>query len=148
MDEEQQDQGLKVDFGQIFINRFDNFPAADKQKIQEFADHVSRYGFRRLPGRNKPSTDVPTDDKDFIDKVVYARRHNLWHYHIGIPSYDERNDFGDYTSEYVLHYKHMGAEIVVVDFDFHPPLSLPSIQYLVDDLEEEGTEGLFSSFRC
>ena len=91
MDEKQEIPAPRyiVSFGQKFLDQFDNFPPEDQDKILDFSNHVAEWGFDGLPGRNKPSHNVSTDDPCFRDKVRYAMDNNLWHYHIGIPSYDE-----------------------------------------------------------
>lgn len=130
MDEEQKNNGYSVSFGQVFIDSFDNFPLKDKEKIKDFVFHVENQGFLGLSGRNKASHNVPKDDPQFLTKVKYAKDHSLWHYHIGIPVYDKSKGFGDYTSEYVLHYRLLDNKIVIVDMDSHPPLGLPAEKYL------------------
>ncbi len=130
MDEEQKNEGLSVEFGQEFINRFENYPPKDIEKIKGFVQHVSEKGLNDLPGRNKSSDNVDTNDHDFIKKVSHAKKHNLWHYHIGIPQYDKTNKFGDWTSEWVIHYQRLGNEIHIVELDDHPPFTLPAEKYL------------------
>jgi len=130
MDEEQANKGLAVDFSQIFLNGFSNFPVNDIEKINEFVKHLSVHGFENLPGRNKPSDNVPTDDHEFIEKVKYAQDNNLHHYHIGIPHFDQSGEHGDWTSEYILHYMHLDSSIKIVDMGSHPPFSLPAEEYL------------------
>lgn len=49
---------------------------------------------------------------------------------VGIPNY-EKSEKGDYTSEYVLHYIKGDDFIKLVDLSAHPPLNLPSLEYLV-----------------
>ena len=133
MDEKQKNSGYSVGFGQIFIDRFDKFPLKDKDKINDFVFHVEEHGFVGLAGRNKSSDNVPKDDPDFLSKVKYAKEYRLWHYHVGIPVYDKAKGFGNYTSEYVLHYRLLENNIVIVDMDFHPPLNLPSEKYFKEE---------------
>ncbi|MDO4440591.1 MAG: hypothetical protein Q4B81_00225 [Moraxella sp.] len=121
--------GLRVDFGKIFSERLPNFPRADKLKIAEFIQHIKSFGFDGLKGRNKSSDNVPFDNPDWSKRVQYAQKHNLWHYHIGIPDYQE-SDKGDHTSEYVLHYIKGDDFIKIVDLSAHPPLHLPDASYL------------------
>lgn len=130
MDEAKRDKGLSVNFGALFINRFNNFPVKDQQKIFDFTQHLQVHGFGGLPGRNKASTDVDTDDHLFMEKVRYAREHSLYHYHIGIPEYDETKRVGDWTSEYILHYKYLGDKVTILDLDSHPPFTLPDKKFL------------------
>jgi hypothetical protein len=125
------EKGLTVLFGQIFIDRFNNFPVKDQKKIFEFVEHLKTKGFSGLAGRNKSSIDVDKNDSDFLKKVTYARDNCLYHYHIGIPYYDESNAFGDWTSGYILHYKYSNGEITILDLDSHPPFILPAEKFLI-----------------
>ena len=68
-------------------------------------------------------------DPDFLKKVEFVREHNLWHYHIGIPSYDLSPN-GYSTSQYVLHYIRQEDYIVIVDMSDHSPFELPDQSYL------------------
>jgi len=95
MDDKQGDKGIIVGYGKIFLNKFNNLPTKDQDKILDFAEHIENKGFNSLPGRNKPSHHVSTDDSNFLEKVKHAQKYNLHHYHIGIPSYDEANEYGD-----------------------------------------------------
>lgn len=106
-----------------------NFPVEDKIKIMNFISHVQENGLTNLPGRNKPSHDVPKDDPNWREKVEYAMRHNLWHYHIGIPSYETASN-GERVSPYILHYILDDNSIKIVDFNQPPPFNLPSETYL------------------
>ncbi len=120
---------FEVVFGELFAKHYAQFPTTDKKKIFEFVEHIEHKGFDGLKGRNKPSTDVPRNDPDWLTKVQYARQNNLWHYHIGIPSY-EQSEQGDMVSEYILHYVKGDNEIKIVDMSYHPPFELPSEDYL------------------
>ncbi|EPC4027551.1 hypothetical protein ACRZOU_003337 [Aeromonas salmonicida] len=98
--------------------------------------HVEIYGLNgTLPGRNKPSWDVPANDPLFCIKVAFAKQHNLHHYHVGVPDYDdvEGNGFSQ-VSRYVLHYQllenEFGPVLKVVDYGEHPPFELPKQHYL------------------
>lgn len=119
-----------VFFGEKFAQKFPNFPKADKEKILGFANHVEQFGFDGLQGRNKSSDNVPTDHPNWAERVRYAKEHQLWHYHIGIPDYT-LSEKGDYTSEYVLHYVLGDGFIKIVDLSAHPPLNLPTVDELV-----------------
>ena len=121
---------MEVRFGQIFLKHFNNFPKADQIKIRAFAKHIEQFGFDGLQGRNKSSDDAPVTHPNWSERIIYAKTHNLWHYHIGIPNY-EKSEKGDYTSEYVLHYIKGDDFIKLVDLSAHPPLNLPSLEYLV-----------------
>jgi hypothetical protein len=120
-----------VSFGDEFAKQFKNFPKSDQRKIYDFAMHVRQHGFNGLQGRNKPSDNVDTNDKNFVVNVRYAIEHKLHHYHIGIPTYTQ-SPTGDFTSEYILHYVRVNNdEIRIVDMDSHPPFKMPSEKYLI-----------------
>jgi hypothetical protein len=69
MDEIKINKGLTVRFGEVFINRFNNYPIKDQEKIADFASHIDINGFAGLPGRNKSSTDVDKNDHHFIKRL-------------------------------------------------------------------------------
>lgn len=121
----------KVDIGKKFALEYLNFPPEDKKKIREFISHVKENGLKDLEGKISPSCKVPFETDDRHLKISFARRHKLWHYHIGIPVY-KRSRCGRYlTSEYVLHYQKFSMKnIKIVDFSAHPPFNLPPTNYL------------------
>lgn len=124
--------GIKVFFGAKIAKELQYFPEQDLLKIWQFKQHVENMGLMGLAGRNKSSDDVPKDDPHWAEKVTKAQQYSLWHYHIGIPEYDTSRVFGDYTSEYILHYVKGEDFIRIVDFTAHPPFKLPSESYLQD----------------
>lgn len=120
---------MKVTFGQIFVRHLVNFPKSDQLKINAFVEHVKAHGLTNLHGRNKNSDNVPTDDPNWLTKVRYAQAHKLWHYHIGMPSYETATN-GEQVSEYILHYQRFDDEICIVAMTSHPPFELPATEYL------------------
>jgi hypothetical protein len=108
----------------------------DSDKVTYFITEYLNNGWSgNLLGRNKPSWDVPTDDPEWLNKVTYARKHNLYHYHVGIPTYT-LSSYGDLTSEWIIHYQNLGDQhIKLVDLDFHPPMTLPKIALIQGDLD-------------
>lgn len=123
---------IKVLFGTEIAKELQYFPEKDLIKIWQFKEHIETQGFDNLAGRNKCSDDVPTSDPEWRTKVSKAQEYSLWHYHIGIPDYDKSSGFGNYTSEYILHYIKGVDFIKIVDFTAHPPFKLPSERYLKD----------------
>lgn len=124
---------MDVYLGERFKSELKNYPKEDQNKIVDFLLHVKEKGFSELVGRNKPSDDVPTDDPQWLKKVSYAQKYNLWHYHIGIPEYDTSGGIGNYTSKYILHYIKGDGFIKIVDMTEHPPFNLPSDSYVKDN---------------
>lgn len=121
---------LTIEYGSLFRKEFANFPVKDQDAIVEFVEHILKFGFTNLEGRNKSSDNVHKDDPYFAQKVKYAQEHHLWHYHIGILAFDLSKPFGDRTSEYVLHYQRFNDRIKIVDYSAHPPFNLPTTPYL------------------
>ena len=121
---------MEVLLSEQFKAELKNFPQLDKEKITSFILHIQHQGMENLPGKNKPSHDVPRNDPKWLDKVSYAQHHNLWHYHIGIPNYNTDCPRGEQTSEYILHYIKGDGFIKIVDFSAHPPFKLPAEKHL------------------
>ena len=121
-----------IKIGKLFQKEFKNYPNQDRKMITEFIKHVYEFGFDGLEGLNKCSDDVSKNDPDFIKKVKYAIKYNLWHYHTGIRQFDTSKPFGCRTSEYVLHYQLLedGKEVRIIDYSSHPPFKLPKQEYL------------------
>lgn len=69
------------------------------------------------------------DDPKREEKVAFAKKHNLHHYHIGIPHYKASMSGNGFVSEFVLHYQLLSDEngdfVRIVDFSKHPPFTLP-----------------------
>lgn len=122
--------GLTVEMSVLFKKEFVHFPLEDQLAIANFAQHLMTQGFVGLEGKNKSSDEVSTNDPNWSKKVAYAQEHHLWHYHIGIKSYDYDKPFGERTSEYVVHYQRLGNLIRLVDYSAHPPFRLPTESYL------------------
>ncbi|WP_371233608.1 hypothetical protein ACAW63_10895 [Pseudomonas sp. QE6] len=125
---------LTVELSDFFSANFSQFPHDDKVKIALFIKHCQANGLNGLPGKLKPSTDVPGTDPDYYTKVQYARDNYLWHYHIGIPDYEKLNPFSKVlTSRYVLHFQRFpGNKVIrIVDLDDHRPMTLPKREYMI-----------------
>lgn len=119
---------LNVSISKSFAQLFRRLPQQDKEKILLFIRHVKKYGFTGLEGKNKASDSVPTSDPNWLIKVKYAQQFNLWHYHIGIPTFDTSLPFGMRTSQYILHYIKEDGFIKIIDLSSHPPFSLPATE--------------------
>lgn len=121
-----------VDFSVHFAKVYVAIAANEAQYIDNFIEHVEENGLIGLPGRLKASWDIPKDDPQFNSKNTYAKKHNLWHYHLGMNTYDMTNGHGDYTSEWVLHLRRhpCGLYTTIVDWDPHPPFVLPTPKVL------------------
>lgn len=125
---------LTVELSDFFSACFKNYSPDDQLKIVKFIQHCQANSLNGLPGKLKPSTDVPGTDPEYYAKVQYARDHYLWHYHIGIPDYERLNPFSKVlTSRYVLHFQRFpGNKVIrIVDLDDHRPMTLPRRDYMV-----------------
>lgn len=120
-----------VDFSVHFSKIYDTAPANDQDFIDDFVEHVETNGLTGLPGRLKASWDIHRDDPQFATKCQYAKKYALWHYHVGVGKggYDQSNPYGDWTSQWVLHLRRHndGNRTTVVDWDPHPPFTLPAL---------------------
>lgn len=130
MTEQFNSQGIEVKFGNLFQKHYANFSKSDILIIAEFIQHIQKFGFDGLQGRNKSSDDVPTNNPNWLADVRHAQKYKLWHYHIGIPHYVQSAK-GDFISEYILHYIREQDFIVIVDMSAHPPFELPKDDYLI-----------------
>jgi hypothetical protein len=93
-----------------------------------------------LKGKNHSSDNVPPEDVNWLEKVKYAQKHNLWHYHVGIPFY-ENSEYGYLTSYYVLHYQKLTeTHIKLIDLDTHSPMGLPKESYMEGDIQLGGSD--------
>lgn len=134
-------------FLKIYMNASEQPPhcspseLSDKQKFNHFIANYLNHGLgdtELFPGRLKESIDVDKNDPKFITKVEYARKHNLWHYHIGIPCYEETDSRtrGDWLSAYLLNFQKFSEfKIKLVDLNSHPPFIFPREEELDGDEE-------------
>lgn len=122
-------------FNKQFANEFKNFPQNQKDAITSFIFTFQSHGladFSNYKGKIAPSwTGLDPNDPDYI----YARENDLWHYHIGIPRYEQRH--GKYkTSDMILHFQwfNKGNHINIVDvydhYDSEGNFYLPASEYL------------------
>lgn len=117
---------MKVIFSDGFAEQFWAFDDDTANIITDFAIYVEQHGLRGLEGRNKPSTPANRHTKKERADFAYAQKHCLWHYHIGMPCYV--GEWGDKTSEYVLHYQRFDDRIVLIGLSAHPPFVLPIVE--------------------
>jgi len=120
---------LKVELSANFKNSiYPKLSEADKKALHAFISHVQKNGIENLPGKLKPSWNIPSSDDDYENKVSFTRTFNIWHYHIGRPEY-EKSLHGNYlTSDEVIFIKRFDPKpnkIRVVGWSSHP-LELPT----------------------
>lgn len=116
---------MQVDFLPKFLKQLDTLKPSIQDVVADFVDYVETHGLRKLQGRNKSSALSYAHTKKQQADFDYAQKHCLWHYHIGIPCYV--GEFGDKTSEYILHYQRFDDKIVLVALTAHPPFVLPTL---------------------
>lgn len=121
---------VKVTYSQKFILQMQSLKDEELILIGDFVSSIRQSGYDSLPGRNKPSTGVSKKHANRIKLIQYAIHNRLWHYHVGYALYDKSRKFGDWTSEYVVHYQKGGKEARFVDYGSHPPFRLPSAESL------------------
>lgn len=122
-----------VDFLPKFQKEFANFPIEHQDKVLDFVQQFQVHGlsdFSIYEGKIAPSWVPGTAE------YYFAISNDLWHYHIGIPTYTQRH--GRYkTSDMVLHFQwqNKGPHISLVDMYDHYTSDgrfyLPSGAYLV-----------------
>lgn len=120
---------FKVSQSAHFLKLLSTLSDDEIELIGNFQVHLMSQGFEGLPGRNKPSTGVSKNHVNRIKLIQYAIANNLHHYHVGHTQYDRNKEFGDWTSEYVIHYQNHASKtqtINLVDYAAHPPFKLPS----------------------
>lgn len=117
---------------------------SDQEKFTHFIENYLAHGFgdvTHFPGRLKDSTNVDPNDRQFVAKVRFARKHKLWHYHIGIPCYvfSERATRGNWLSAYILNFQRFHDDYIkLVDLNSHPPFVLPKDKHFEGDLDVSG----------
>lgn len=116
---------MKVIFSEDFQQRLLQFDNDKRQAVLQFVAHVKQHGLKGLAGRNKSSTLPNPFTKRQKADFEYAQKNCLWHYHIGIPHYV--GEYGDMTSEYILHYQRFDDRIVLLDITAHLSFMLPTI---------------------
>ena len=106
-------------FSIVFAEEFKQFPSPDQDKILDFIEIYETHGlsdFSKYEGKISPSWSGNISQ----DNYSYAQDNALWHYHIGIPDYQQRHSAYK-TSDWVLHFqwKNRGDHITIVDLYSH-----------------------------
>ena len=96
--------------------------------VYAFQEHLETYGFTGLVGRNKKSYNENINDPNRESDNRYVDLKNLWHYHLGIPSYNKSGGLGKWTSSYVLNYTRNNDLICFFSVEKHPPFKLPFVK--------------------
>ena len=126
-----------------FKLEFGNYPTSQQDKILDFIELFEAHGlgdFTKFPGKITQSwKGLATSDPIY----AYAYDNNLWHYHVGLPSYSQSRYGSFKTSDLVLHFQwanwqltgaNKGSHIALVDICHHYTASgkfyLPAQKYL------------------
>ncbi|SEA76048.1 hypothetical protein [Variovorax sp. YR216] len=106
-------------FTNLFAKEFKIYPEYQQDAILDFLDAYEEHGlsdFSKFPGKLTPSWSglMATDPR-----YRYTRDNALWHYHIGLPVYTQKQKYK--TSDWVLHFQWIdkGTHIHVVDVCYH-----------------------------
>jgi len=124
-----------VKFRRQFAIEFQYYPNFQQDKILDFVEIFEQWGlsdFSKYNGKISPSWSGLEKTETNYD---YAKNNNLWHYHIGIPKYQQLHPKYQ-TSDIVLHFQwhNKGNIIYLVDIYSHykndGSFYLPSPRYL------------------
>lgn len=107
-------------FGKKFATEFSYLIKSDQDKILDFIDIFETSGlsdFSLYAGKITPSW---TGNNISSSDSAYARANCLWHYHIGIPTYQQVHSKYK-TSEWLLHFQWLekGIDISIIDLYSH-----------------------------
>lgn len=107
-------------FSDDFANQFQYFPEDQQNKVINFIDIFTEHGlgdFSLYEGKISSSFSGNYMDQDDYN---FALNNHLWHYHIGIPEY-EQNHSKYKTSDWVLHFQWFDQcdSINIVDLYHH-----------------------------
>ncbi len=117
-----------VDFGDTF-NKYYNlrYSNATLDKIDDFIEHFEEHCFSNWIGKISPSYNVPETYKNRAKIIAHAKKHFLWHAHIGDPDF-KNTPHGKYkVSDWVIHFKRKSNNhILLLELGYHNPMDLPS----------------------
>jgi mRNA-degrading endonuclease RelE of RelBE toxin-antitoxin system len=124
-----------VKFRKQFAIEFQYYPDFQQDKILDFVETFEQHGlsdFSKYTGKISQSwSNLQPSNSDYR----YAQKNHLWHYHIGIPKYEQLHSKYK-TSDVVLHFQwhNKGNTICLVDIYSHYKIDgsfyLPSPDYL------------------
>ncbi|MFX4357503.1 hypothetical protein ABTA27_13265 [Acinetobacter baumannii] len=113
-----------------FLYYYDNVFTDEKlDLIDDFLEHYEQNGLTAWKGKISPSWKVPECYQDHKERAKYAQEMDLWHAHIGLPSWQTRKGANYSTSDQVLHFQRTSkTEIFVLSISKHNPMDLPDIE--------------------
>ncbi|MBE2163707.1 hypothetical protein IIQ43_04045 [Acinetobacter oleivorans] len=99
--------------------------------IDDFIEHYEKHGLSGWKGKISSSANVPSYYKNHVERSEYARQFDLWHVHIGLPTWQSYTDIPYCTSDQVIHFqKHGRYEITLLTISTHNPMDLPPLDML------------------
>ncbi|WP_284116433.1 hypothetical protein [Acinetobacter pittii] len=125
-----------INYVAYFSEEFDHFynhvfSTEKLNLIDDFLDHYEKNGLRNWKGKICSSANVPSSYSDHIERSNYAKQYDLWHVHIGLPSWQSYENVPYLTSDQVLHFqKHNNYEITLLTVSTHNPMDLPPLEML------------------
>lgn len=127
----------EFEFGHLFLEEYKHYPRDQQDAIASFLKTFLTYGlydFSNFKGKVACSWKGLSNNHPHFD---FAKKNNLWHYHIGIPDYQQSLYFDYKTSDYLLHFMllHNRTKIVLIDTTCHYRADgtfwLPGPEYLI-----------------
>ena len=121
----------RVEFCKQFAIEFKNYPKNQQDKILDFIETFEQHGlsdFAKYDGKITPSwSGLKISNPNYI----YTKENNLWHYHIGIPIYQQVHSKYK-TSDVVLHFQWQQGYLVDIynHYTHDGSFYLPSFNYL------------------
>jgi hypothetical protein len=117
-----------VDFSEEFNYFYSKVWSSYKlDLIDDFIDHYEDIGLKGWKGRIVKSTNVPEHYPDAKERIALASKYNLYHAHIGLPTWNTRPNFPYSTSDQVLHFQKVSYnEIKLLTVSTHNPMDLPT----------------------
>ncbi|MCG7221212.1 hypothetical protein [Acinetobacter sp. AG3] len=120
-------QSYEVDFGKTLLSVFSDYSLIIQQLVLDFVEYFEKKGLLGWKGKCTSSENVPYyfENKDEIKKC--AQKYNLWHVHIGYPTWLKSPFKNILVSNFVLHFKKINeCKIVLLSIGMHDPMKIPS----------------------
>lgn len=125
----QEKKYFKAEFSEEFNYFYSNVFSPEKlDLIDDFIDHYEVNGLYGWKGKISASWKVPDYYKDKDQRAKYAQKYNLWHVHIGLPTWKKVPNVPFLTSDHVLHFQKISKyKILLMTVSTHNPMDLPDI---------------------
>jgi hypothetical protein len=128
---------FKWELGTLFKEQFSFYPKDQQDAVIKFITTYQNFGlndFSSYEGKLSPSY-KGIDKTDPVYEFTYTN--NLWHYHIGLPSYAKSKSAKYLTSDMILHFQCKDTNYIrLLDITWHYKADgtfwLPSKDYLTE----------------